>query len=217
MKHADYADLCARVARDFRSDSRLTGAKVSLIWQDYCAGLTIRESEAKHGGTSDTTISRVIKRIIQWMNLMSSPDEPPDSEGAIVVLRGYRPDQDNGALYASWRNALWYGQKKEKQNASRSAEFFSLATQAIKKLLADPKTEVRIACLMDDPNLIAGYSVLTGQHLEFVCVKSDYRRRGIARLLTRAVLTVAPPSTEMGREIIEKLGLSTQENHGNSH
>jgi ribosomal protein S18 acetylase RimI-like enzyme len=153
-----------------------------------------REAEIKYQ-VSDTTIHRTIERITEWMDLMETQHTTGDDENAVIVLRRYRPDEDAGALYASWRNALWFGQKEGSRDKARAAEFFSQATKVIKHLLADPKVDVRIACLQDEPIVIAGYSISIGSHLVFACVKSDYRRKGIARLLCKGITSVAPPST----------------------
>jgi hypothetical protein len=206
--HPEFKDRCKELCG--HGNTRLTPRKVRLIWVDYCQGRTIRQSEVKYG-ISDTTIFRVIQRITEWMNLMDTrPEQSEPEEVTTIVLRSFNPDTDNGLLYSTWRNALWYDEKRDERRAS---EFYSAATQAIRDLLAGPKTLVRIACSKEDPEFIVGYSVMIGEHLEWAYVKISYREKGIAKLLTKGFKTVAPASTKLGRKIIEKLNLEVKKNH----
>jgi hypothetical protein len=58
-----------------------------------------------------------------------------------------------------------------------------------------------VACLKDDPNFIAGCSVIIKNNIEWVYVKIDYRERGIAKILTKGFETVSEPTTKIGKAI----------------
>jgi hypothetical protein len=51
---------------------------------------------------------------------------------------------------------------------------------------------------------------MTGSIIEFVYVKIDYRKQGIAKLLTRGFIFVAKPTTKIGASIVKKNNLRIQ-------
>lgn len=174
LRHQYFDELCEKICS--HGNSRLTPRKVRLIWTDYVEGRTIREAEVRYQ-VSDTTALRVIHRITEWMNLMDTrPNNPGLGEQtATIVIRDYKAETDAPIIYSSWRNSLWYDEKRDERLAN---EFYYRATQGIKKLLSQPDTKVRIACAKDEPDFIAGYAVITGDQLQFCYVKINYRKRG---------------------------------------
>ena len=212
-KHPEFKRICSDLAKDGRARHKnrpgLTPITIELIWSDYCEGLSLRVVAAKYK-TSDTRIFRIIHGITEWMNLMDTRLENENEETAVIVLRNYKPDTDNPIIYATWRNALWFDEKRDE---SFGNEFFSLATKQIRQLLKRNDAVVRIACKQDDPSFIAGYAVLTGTHLDMVYVKADYRKQGIAKLLTKGFTTIAQPGTKLGIKLAEKWNLEVKENH----
>ena len=207
-RHPDFQTLCIFLCK--HGNSRLTVKKVRGIWIDRCEGKTIRQSEKRYK-LSDTTVFRVIKNITKWMKLMDTRVDNPGNnpEATIIVTRELNPKTDLPIIYSTWRNALWFDQKE--RDESRAKEFYSLATAQIKKLLSLPDTHVRIACAKNEPDFIAGYSVMTGNHLEFCYTKIDYRKKGIAKLLTKGFTSVATPGTKIGRAIAEMKNLVIKE------
>lgn len=119
----------------------------------------------------------------------------------LVVLRLAQTDSDHALIYSTWRNALWFA---EKRDAKTSDSFFKEASEKISEILKAPETRVRMACLADDPDMLLGWAVLRNTHLEFVYVKLDYRRRGIGRLLTQGFKTFSEPQTRIGRSLAKK-------------
>lgn len=116
-----------------------------------------------------------------------------------VRIRLAENGSDLALVYATWRNALWFA---EKRDPAASDDFYREATQTIKDKLKT--ADARIAYLSEDPDMLLGWAVLTGTHLEFVYVKADYRRSGIARLLTQGFKTFSPPQTRIGRKLAPK-------------
>ena len=85
---------------------------------------------------------------------------------------------------------LWFAEKRDPKEAD---EFYRSASEKIAKAIKRPGTEVRVACLADDPDMLLGWSVLHGTHLEFVYVKFDYRGKGIGKLLAKNAATFKAP------------------------
>jgi hypothetical protein len=118
-----------------------------------------------------------------------------------AIIRDANTGSDHAFLYSSWRNALWFA---EKRDPKASDLFYKEASEYIAALLKDPEAKIRIACLSDDPDMLLGWSLMRGDHLEFVYVKIDYRRKGIGRILTHDVRMFSPPQTKIGKSLAEK-------------
>ncbi len=174
LHHPGFDALCEEICS--HGNHKLTAWKAKEIWQAYAEGSSNR-SIATALGINDTLVWRTINTLTQWMELMDL-DETQDAPLAKVVLRDYRPrkmDGDEGFVYGTWRNALWFD--NEERREGESDRFFREATQTIRTILKSPATRVRVACLDDSDILIVGYSVITGDLLHFVYVKPDYRNK----------------------------------------
>lgn len=128
---------------------------------------------------------------------------------ARVIIRGYEPETDQACLYATWRNAAFYGAKKK--HSTNSKRFFKEKTEEIKDILIS--AQVRMACLEDDRAFIIGYAVSTDTHLDWIYVKKDYRNKGIGTLLwPKGIETVTIKLTKIGNIIATKKNLKHKEN-----
>jgi hypothetical protein len=141
------------------------------------------------------------------------PGESPTVDGssleqASVIVRDFHPDTDQPIIYATWRNGAYYGALNRKDEIEKPAEarkFFRKKTTEIRWILR--KSNVRIACLSDDPHTIIGFAVFAGDHLNWVFVKSDYRNKGIANLLVpQGTKTCTYSITKVGAVIAQKRG-----------
>ena len=130
-------------------------------------------------------------------------------DGLIVILRPFDPETDSAFLYSSWRNSNWYADPTREEPSS---EFYSQETRRIKNLLKHPDTDIQVACLKEDPDLIVGYAVKQAAHLEFIYVKQDYRSKGIGRLLAKGCQSFGEPTTPAARAIVKKKNLKLTEN-----
>lgn len=194
-KEFDY--LCERIC--LHGNSRLTPKKIKKIWWDYCSGVSTRAAEIKYR-VSDTTIVRTINRIREWMSLMNTKQD--NDETTTIISRAFDPETDTALIYATWRNSLWFDEKRDERG---SGQFFTDATKMIRSILKRPTVSVRIACDKDSPiDGILGYSVIDGTNLEFVYVKVNFRKAGIATLLTKGITSWSKPATKIGRKIEEK-------------
>lgn len=66
--------------------------------------------------------------------------------------------------------------------------------------------EVRVACLIEDPDIIIGYAICRDSVLDYVYVKSLWRQKGIAKSLCGGVTTVSH-LTSVAEPIILKHGI----------
>ena len=126
-----------------------------------------------------------------------------------IVIRDFRPIEDQAFIYASWRNAAYYGALERLDDAQA---FFKAQNVLIRDILKT--ATVRIAALQDAPEVILGYSVSTGTNLEFIYVKIEFRMRGISKILCpKGIETVSSPLTKIGTVIAKKKKLKTKENN----
>ena len=213
QSNPEFEYLCNTIGRRCSGAGRpsvMTPAVIRGIWIDYCNGGTTRAAELKYG-VSDTTAFRVIHAVTEWMNLMDTRAEAEtETSPTTIIVRGYHHTMDSPIVYATWRHALWYDHTREE---SYSDEFYSATTKSIKKVLADPYTTVKVACAKEDPNFIAGYAVMNRDNLIWVYVKIDYRKKGIASLMSKGFKTVSEPATKIGKAIVESRKLTIKENH----
>lgn len=136
------------------------------------------------------------------------------NEEAVVIGRDYDPETDQAFIFSTWRKGLYYG-STHRDTLPNAFNFMRYQTEKIKKML--PHAQVRVACLKDDPSLILGYAVFTGdQHLEWVFVKSNFRSKKIGTFLTVNVKTVSKDMTKAGLEIAQKKNLVIKENEDES-
>lgn len=207
LNNPEFHKLCKEAF--LHGNSILSPEQVATIWELYSQGWSERKI-AKHLGLeykAATTTRRAILKMREWMNFLHT--DAPEAETVEVVTRPYNPDTDAPLVYTTWRNNLWYDLKRPDSEATA---FYRKVNRHIKKLLSQPSTVVRIACMTYDPNQIIGYSIMQGTHLIWVYVKANYRKEGIATLLCKDYLTVSEPETKIGQSIVKNKKLTTKEN-----
>lgn len=134
--------------------------------------------------------------------------DAPDSL-ATVVKRSFIPDMDEAFVYATWRNSKYYGTPGLKKSGD-SKEIFRQLTSDIRKILINAR--VNLACLQDDATFIVGYAVYTNTHLNWVYVRDDYRKNGIATLLVpKNIETFPTEPTKIGMSILQKKNKENEE------
>lgn len=132
-----------------------------------------------------------------------------DEPSVEIIIRDFDQERDQAFIYATWRNQAYYSALKRPEGDPK--EFFKQTTRIIKRVLET--AYVRIACLLDSPTTIIGYAVSTGDHLNWIYVKDDYRQKGIGTMLwPRQVRTVTCYLTKIGAVIADKKKLNFKEN-----
>lgn len=108
----------------------------------------------------------------------------------------------------------WYPSPDEKEvlrrapidltSQIREETFYQNYEQMIDHLTAKPKVEVKIASLIDDPDVILGWSIYEPKILHFVFVKEVWRRIGLAKDLIPPGIQYMTHLTKVGRSIAPK-------------
>lgn len=126
---------------------------------------------------------------------------------ARVVLRAFDKDRDQAFIYGTWRNSSYHSAEVKPEEIPKI--FFSQMTKKIRETL--DVAQVKIACLSDDPQLIIGYSIARGDHLDFIYVKDDYREKGIGQMLMpKDIKTVTKHLTKIGKILVDKKNLTKE-------
>ncbi len=215
LNSREFDKACAFLCNPARTGARgrpsgfvdLTVTKVNYIWERHCNGDDQRTIGANLK-INHVKVHRIIATLTEWMNVMDiekaeSYDETPQDK-VKIKLRAFDPAAHIAFVYSTWRNALFYAYDQPDESAP---EFYRMANRKIKRILATPGCIVRIAGLADDPDHIAGYSVMNGTLLEWVYVKEAYRKQGIAKALCKGIKNIVYPYTQIGLAIAEKKDL----------
>lgn len=126
-----------------------------------------------------------------------------------IISRHFKAFSDQAFVYATWRNSVFYSKptadrtRPKRQGYKEANEEFKRLTHEIKQILDN--ATVIVACLEESPDVIVGYVVFTRSNLDWVYVKEDYRKQGVASLLIpKHIITVSPPQTKIGLSILRK-------------
>lgn len=107
-------------------------------------------------------------------------------------------DGDAGFIWTSWLGCWRRSQSYMGQHGSelemRTTDWFAWARAGIEQIIRDPGVVVRVACLTEVPDEVAGYVVARPAlgRLDWVFVRESYRRTGLARQLLAEVFPVLP-------------------------
>lgn len=197
VDHPRFAAACQELCT--HGNSRWALSDLSLAWKLHGEGLSIRQIASQTGIHRDM-VFRAIKKLTSTMHLI---EDDVSEENVRVVLRELR-DADLPMIHSTWRNSLWYDIKR---NETGAAQFYKDVSRYIKTLLSMPTTKIRIACLADDANHIVGYSAMSTSNLEWVYIKFDYRKSGVATMLCPGLKSVSKPRTKVGEAIAKKLNM----------
>ncbi len=76
----------------------------------------------------------------------------------------------------------------------------------VETLLSRPQVFVRIACLVADPDVILGFSIIEQDKLHYVFVKPQWRKIGLAKDLVDLPITTVTGFTRVGDILRRKYG-----------
>lgn len=123
-----------------------------------------------------------------------------------VIIRPFDREMDTGLILDSWPKNAYHSAAHE--IAAPKSEWFARMHLYVQVELK--RATILVACMDEDPNVIAGYMVVDEECLEFIWVKPRYRRTGIAGLLLsrQAISRFNPMSlTEEGQNLVNEYGL----------
>lgn len=107
---------------------------------------------------------------------------------SLITNREYIADDYNFIL-ATWLRGLYYG--NDWFNKIPKTTFMENYHKVIDHIIKKPNTKIAVSCLLEDPNVILGYSVYEPKILHWVFVKQPWRGIGIAKdLIPHDITTV---------------------------
>lgn len=124
------------------------------------------------------------------------------TDGLNTIIRDPQPEDINFIL-STMLKGLYYGSRfwsEVDQDA-----FFKNYEPFIKNLMI--KSQVKIACLEDDQDVILGYSMFDHNILHFIFVKKSYRKLGIGRKLFPDNIDTVSHLTDIGNSIRKRINL----------
>ncbi len=121
----------------------------------------------------------------------------------LITIRPWNPETDKAFVLSTILKGLYYGDS-----------WFSLIPKDIfmqnyhpflEKLLFSPGVDVNVACLIEDPDVIIGYSATTNSVLHWIFVKKSWRGIGVAKILLPEKTSSVSHLTDLGRKLLPKL------------
>mgnify|MGYP006270041487 CR=1 FL=1 len=109
---------------------------------------------------------------------------------------------DVNFIYQTWLKGLYYGSDFWKQ--MKGDTYYSTYKRLIERILVTPGTKVKIACLKEDPEVVIGYAVYTGDTLHWAFVKPQWRKMGIAKAIIPDTIKKVTHLTKVGKSLKPK-------------
>ncbi len=128
----------------------------------------------------------------------------------LVNIRSYSA-LDRNFILSTILRGLYYG--NDLFGAIPKSIFMENYHRIVEKLLIDPTTTIRVACLKDEPEVILGYSISRNLKygeadisiIDWVFVKSAWRKIGIGKMLMPARVNACTHLTKAGTAILKKM------------
>ncbi len=120
----------------------------------------------------------------------------------LVEYRDHLPS-DIPFIYATWLKGLYYGNDWFREIDQET--YFNKYHQVIEAILFHPHTEIFIACLKDDEEVVLGYSVYSNKGkdavLHWVFIKSAWRKLGLAKSMVPLNTIECTHLTKIGKAL----------------
>lgn len=110
--------------------------------------------------------------------------------------------EDINFVYATWLKGLRYG--NDWFLLIDQDVYFKHYHDVIETILSRPNTAIRVACLVEDPSVIIGYSVYEGPVVHWAFVKKPWRKIGICKDLMPSRITTVTHLTRTGASLLTK-------------
>lgn len=117
---------------------------------------------------------------------------------SLMSIRGPK-EEDKAFVMATWLRGLYYGNPWFKEIDKNI--FMERYHEILTKLLLRETTELAIAVLKDDPDVILGYSVMDNRTLHWVFVKEAWRKMGIAKSIIPKDIDATTHMTIIGKKL----------------
>lgn len=123
----------------------------------------------------------------------------------VVKTREFKELVDTGFILETMPKAVYYDTRRGPPDKKWFAEYFAYLQPLLKT------AHIVIACDESDPDFVLGYAVMQRlsdcEILEFVYVKGDYRKQGIATMLLKSTPYTAinvQNMTKLGKKILDQ-------------
>jgi GNAT superfamily N-acetyltransferase len=113
---------------------------------------------------------------------------------------------DSGFIISSWPKNAYFSAAEPIH--TKKDKWFRAFYEHVKHHLAH--SEITIACSIDAPYAIFGYSIVDKEILEFVYVKELYRKQGIATMLVPERIKEFRNITKIGKSILDNRKLKEE-------
>lgn len=125
----------------------------------------------------------------------------------LIEVRPYR-EADYNFIIATFLRALYHGNYFFGE--IHKDIFMRNYSKVIDAIIKSSHSNIKIACLKEDADVILGYSILNKSEtvVHFVFSKSAWRAIGVARSLVPNTVKEATHFTKIGLSIIKKKGLT---------
>lgn len=109
---------------------------------------------------------------------------------------------DRNFIFSTFLKGLYYGDSWFSQ--MKKDTFMKEYHKIITHILSNPNTEIKVACLKDDVEVILGYAVLSkdGTALHWIHVKQPWRKIGLTQDLVPPSVNTVTHLTKVGLSII---------------
>lgn len=127
-----------------------------------------------------------------------------------IITRAFNKVNDSGFIFDTLPKGVYF-MAFYPIHADKKT-FFDVYYAYLKTLLE--YADIKISCAKDDTDFIIGYSIIANDTLEWVYVKHDYRKQGIAKhLIKNKKLTGINENnlTKLGHEIMKNHHLFKQQ------
>ena len=126
-----------------------------------------------------------------------------------IVVRNFTAS-DRNFILATWLRGLYYGDTW--YTSIPKAIFMENYHRILERFLSHSSVSIKVACLKDDPEIILGYSVTRQMKhgeadisvLDWVFVKSAWRKIGVAKMLVPSRLNACTHLTKTGQSILKQ-------------
>jgi hypothetical protein len=127
------------------------------------------------------------------------------SDKELIKVRDYRKETDEDFLYSTFLFGVYYGNSWFHKIPKHI--FMSNYRVFLNKLLDSPNTQVKMACLKEDENILVGYSIESEQQnsLHWIYVKKEWRKLGISKKLLITKPKFVTHLSSQGESLLEKL------------
>lgn len=121
----------------------------------------------------------------------------------LYTVRDYK-NEDKAFICATFLRGLYYGNSALSE--MNKHQFMEEYKKVIEALITSPKHVIKIAALKEDEDVIIGYSILSSDYftIDYVFVKSAFRKQGIGRALVPQYPKYVTHLTALGKALLPK-------------